>query len=241
MNDDRDLTILAITKMHGGVCTAGIDASGKWVRPVRRPDEQRTGHAGITDYSLLPIDFFHEGKSHLLNLGVTRFRFSEYLPDPPHVEDWVIGPRDKPRLLEKLSPAAQAEFLARYAESSLDSLDPYQTRSLGLYRVDRFAFTFRLNQSGDDVAVRASFRIGRRTIDDAGCTDLRMRALGRSLLARAAASHVELTDKDFRRRGKEDTYFAVGLSRLYLDRHWIIVVGVHSLPELDVEIDYARL
>ncbi|HKV38534.1 MAG TPA: hypothetical protein VJX67_04910, partial [Blastocatellia bacterium] len=139
------------------------------------------------------------------------------------------------------SAAEQSEFLAHHSEPSLDNLDPDQTRSLGLYQPKSFSFSFRLNQTGDDVAVRASFQIGARTVEDVGCTDLRMRALGRSLLAKSRRMPAELSDKDFRRRGKASTYFAVGLSRLYLDKHWIIVVGVHSLPELDIEIDYARL
>jgi len=76
---------------------------------------------------------------------------------------------------------------------------------------------------------------------DVGCTDLKMRALGRLLLQKSSGRESVLTDEDFRRRGKRETYLAVGLSRLYNNKHWPIVVGVHSIPELDVEIDYAKL
>jgi hypothetical protein len=77
---------------------------------------------------------------------------------------------------------------------------------------------------------------------DISCTDLRMRALGRSLLVgKPVETEVRLNEEDFRRRGKHETYLAVGLSRLYQDKHWPLIVGVHSIPELDVEIDYARL
>jgi hypothetical protein len=31
------------------------------------------------------------------------------------------------------------------------------------------------------------------------------------------------------------------LSRLYRDKHWLTVVGVHTIPEIHVEVDYARL
>lgn len=102
-------------------------------------------------------------------------------------------------------------------------------------------FRFRKNLSGDDVAVRASFCIGRQSFSDVGCTDLRMRALGRLVLAGSDGEIVELTEEDFRRRGKTATYLAIGLSRLYQEKHWPIVVGVHSIPELEVDIDYARL
>ena len=74
----KEITTLALTKMHGGVCTAGIDADGCWVRPVRPHVEthnsSKPARKGISDYSLLPIDFFHGGGSHLVNLGVTQFR-----------------------------------------------------------------------------------------------------------------------------------------------------------------------
>ena len=61
----KDLVILAVTNMHGGVCTAGIDAEGTWIRPVRPTTKSIDGLSTISDYCLLPIDFFHRGKSHL--------------------------------------------------------------------------------------------------------------------------------------------------------------------------------
>jgi hypothetical protein len=50
-----------------------------------------------------------------------------------------------------------------------------------------------------------------------------------------------LSDEDFRRQDKQATYLTIGLSRPFQGKHWPILVGVHSLPELDVEIDFARL
>ena len=64
MSIAKDLVILAVTKMHGGVCTAGIDADGTWIRPVR-PTVKRVSECDtITDYYLLPMDFFHDETSH---------------------------------------------------------------------------------------------------------------------------------------------------------------------------------
>ena len=38
----KDVVILAVPKMHGDVCTAGIAAEGRWVRPIR-PTVRRAG------------------------------------------------------------------------------------------------------------------------------------------------------------------------------------------------------
>jgi hypothetical protein len=242
MSFSTDITTLAITKMHGGVCTAGIDEAGRWVRPVRRKSEQAPRATGATDYSLLPIDFFHDGKPHLANLGVTRFYLTEHAPDAPHVEDWTIDSRTKPELLKKLSPPEQQDFLISHAEPGVSRLLSPPSASLCLIQPLHFIFLFRAGPSGDDVVVRSSFITGRHELTDIACTDLRMRALGRAMLAgKRGETELRLGEGDFWRQGKSAIYLAVGLSRLYKGKHWPLVVGVHSIPELEVEIDYARL
>ncbi len=240
MSIAKDLTILAVTKMHGGVCTAGIDQDGKWVRPVRISVERRQSYETITDYCLLPIDFFHGGQSHLVNLGVTRCWLVSHSPQPPHTEDWTLDLKHKPQLIRKLSLEEQAAFLAAHVETDLSPLESGQ-RSLILVQPESFSFAFDWNKTGDNVQLRASFTVAGQKTSDVGCTDLRMRALGRKLLSSAGGRRSFLTEEDFRRRGKQATYFALGLSRLYHGKHWLILVGVHSLPELEVEVDYAKL
>jgi hypothetical protein len=237
----KDLVILAVTKMHGGVCTAGIDADGKWVRPVR-PTAKRVGEGDtITDYCLLPIDFFHNGQSHLVTGSLTRVWLAAHTPERPHVEDWTLDLQRKPQWLRKLSQQEQADFLAAHCESDVSALVPDAARSLGLFLPDSFCFSFGMNKSGTDICVRADFTFREQTFSDVGCTDLRMRALGRKLLEKSSGATRQLTQVDFQRQGKQVTYLALGLSRLYRGKHWLIVVGVHSIPELVVEIDYARL
>ena len=241
MSVTKEITILALTKMHGGVCTAGIDAGGAWVRPVRPHATHRSEVEAVTDYCLLPLDFFHGGVSHLVNLGVTRFQFTSHTPQPPHTEDWTMDLARKPQLIRKLSAEEQEQFLAEHVESGLPLLDDEGRRSLALIKPDRFSFSFGMNKSGDDVSVRASFAVGDVQIGDAGCTDLRMRALGRKLLEPAGGARRSLNDEDFQQRGKQATYLSVGLSRPFQGKHWLILVGVHSVPELAIEIDFAKL
>lgn len=241
MSVEKDITILALTKMHGGVCTAGIDAGGGWVRPVRPLATTKSNYQTITDYCLLPLDFFHGGQSHLVNLGVTRCSLDAPAPQPPHVEDWTLDLKRKPQLIRKLNEDEQAEFLARHVERDLAPLRRELKRSLMLVEPQRFSFTFSPNKTGDDVTVRASFVLNDEEFDDLGCTDLRLRALGRRLMERSVGERRTLTEDDFARQGKQKTYLSVGLSRLYQGKHWLILVGVHALPELAVEIDYAKL
>ncbi len=241
MSVTKDLVILAVTKMHGGICTAGIDADGTWVRPVR-PTPRRVGECDtITDYCLLPVDFFHGGQSHLVTGAVSRIWLSSHAPFRPHIEDWTLDLRRKPQLLRKLSEIGQAEFLARHCESDLSALVAHEDRSLGLFLPDSFTFNFGMNQSGTDISVRAAVTVGGHRFSEIGCTDLRLRALGRNLLEKSSGAPRSLNQVDFERRGKQFTYLALGLSRLYRGKHWLIVVGVHTIPELDVAIDYRRL
>ncbi len=235
---EKALTILAITKMHGGVCTAGIDEQGQWVRPVRQFKVASYAHSGASDYCLLPLDFFHGGQSHLVNLGVTHCWLKSHQPTPPHVEDWTLDVNRKPQLRKKLSLEEQSEFLATHAEADFTPLLRHE-RSLALFQATQFAFHFGWNATGDDVTVRASGTIAGNELRDIGCTDLRLRALGRKLLAQSKTA--TLTQLDFARHLKRATYLVVGLSRLHQGKHWPILVGVHTLPELDVEVDYARL
>jgi len=237
----KEITTLALTKMHGGVCTAGIDADGRWVRPVRPRYESKPAREGISDSSLLPLDFFHGGKSHLVNLAVTRFWFSEAAPHAPHIEDWTLDLKRKPQLLHKLSEEEQEKFLTAHVESDLVPLNREHQRSLMLIRPESFSFSFGMNQTGDDVSARASFTCNGERFSDIGCTDLRIRALGRKLLEKTDQKKALLSDEDFKRHGKQTTYLTLGLSRLFQNKHWLLLVGVHSLPELAVEIDYARL
>src|SRR5437879_2606149 len=192
MSVEKDLTILAVTKMHGGVCTAGIDREGKWVRPVRSATAKQLRRDVITDRCLLPIDFFHGGQSHLINLGVTRCWLTSHTPEPPHTEDWMLDLECKPQLIRKLSPDEQAKFLASHAEADLAVLTADGRRSLGLFRPEGFSFSFGLNKTGEDINVRASFAIGGQEFKDAGCTDLRMRALGRKLLKKSGGASCTL-------------------------------------------------
>jgi hypothetical protein len=215
----KDMVILAVTKMLGGVCTAGIDADGTWVRPVR-PTVKRVGECDtITDYCLLPMAFFHDEKSHLVSGGVSRVWLLSHAPAQPHIEDWRLDLRYRPQLLRKLSENEQAELLAHHSESDLSALIPDEDRSLAICLPESFSFSFAMNQSGTDISVRPAFTLEGRHLSDRTCPDLCMRALGRNLFENSSSVPCSLSQADFERRGKCLTYLALGLSRRFHGKH----------------------
>src|SRR5262245_36411783 len=146
MTATKELTILALTKMHGGVCTAGIDGDGQWVRPVRPYAEIKPRYEAVTDYCLLPLGFFQGGPSHLVNLGATRFWFASHTPQPPHTEDWTMELTRKPQLIRILTSEEQERFLAANVEDGLPLLVDDCRRSLALIKPDSFSFSFGKNR-----------------------------------------------------------------------------------------------
>ncbi len=109
--------------------------------------------------------------------------------------------------------------------------------SQGLCLPDSFSFSFALNQSGTDISMRTTFALGGRGYSDMSCTDLRMRALGRSLLEKSSGVPRAHSQADVERRGEYSTCLALGLSRCFHGKHWLMVIGVHTMPELDVLMD----
>lgn len=71
-------------------------------------------------------------------------------------------------------------------------------------------------------------------------TDLRWRALGRRLLR--GCGELELQEHAVLQAvGAREVYLALGLSRAFDGRIWPLVIGVHTVPDYDVTIDYTHL
>jgi len=72
-------------------------------------------------------------------------------------------------------------------------------------------------------------------------TDIQWRALGRTWLGRGGGELL-LDDGALRERlTATDVYLSLGLSRGYQDKLWLLVIGVHSVPDYQIEIDYGNL
>ena len=67
------------------------------------------------------------------------------------------------------------------------------------------------------------------------------RALGRNWLGRTGGELLLEEDVLRERLEAQEIYLALGLSRGYQDQIWLLVIGVHVVPDYEMEIDYENL
>ncbi|MDI6791266.1 MAG: hypothetical protein QME81_00120 [bacterium] len=233
---EKDIVILAMTRMFTGICIAGIEPeTGQWIRPVRPEVSDRLEH------SLQLTDLVVKGIPQVKYLDISRFFLGEARPDPPHIEDRLLDRRFKPKLIKEFTAEERLDFLSTYQDrSSIDRLLNKES-SLGLIKPDDFTIRFGPNKAGADISVRIDFSLGQAFYQDKPCPDLKIRALGRKLLQHFKCSHYQLDREDFLKKGYDHIFFALGLTRLYQGEHWLMVIGLHSAPEYKAEIDFTNL
>jgi hypothetical protein len=228
-----------MTKMLSGICTAGVThesdpvAGLHWVRPVREFDTPLLGD--VTDISGRLVQC---GDVVELNLLTPR-------PNPPHVEDWITDfVRHRPRILRRLEGDKRARFLATHLDRAPEDILVHCTRSLCLVKPDQVWARFSLDPYSGKYEARMRFTltdgadhplaIERRDIP---VTDLKWRALGRSWLDEHADHHLSLNHSALcKRLTAEDLYLTLGLSRSWQNKFWLLVVGVHVVPNYSAEI-----
>jgi len=231
----KRMTVVAVTKMQSGVCIAGVSESGNWVRPVREVGGALNASCLVTS-ARSPIRCF----------DTAEFDLVYPKPDPPHVEDWVtnfpIG-----RVAHSLSEAERIAFLSEHIDSSrLALFDSFQC-SLCLVEPESIdELIFKRNSVSGKFEARLVFTAqGRQYAGDGNtrgipCTDLKLRALGRKLLAE---SQVKVYPKGLlnKSRGDRKVFLALGRTRLFQDRYWPMVIGFHIVPDYDAQINYDDL
>jgi hypothetical protein len=126
-------------------------------------------------------------------------------------------------------------------------LGPHPTRSLCLVRPERLWSCFTLDPYSLKYQARIGFTLkGMRhprasTQWGIPVTDIKWRALGRSWLGERGGE-LTLDEEALRERLQaEEIYLALGLSRGYQGKVWLMVIGVHVVPDYQAEIDYDNL
>ncbi|MFN2167910.1 MAG: dual OB domain-containing protein [Anaerolineae bacterium] len=238
----HEILILAVTQMLGGVCIAGMSTDPdpvtglRWVRPVRNHGHVLLGDITTADGAVLqPFD--------VAELNLLRPR-----PEPPHTEDWITDfVRPRPRLLRRLEGERRAAFLGKYLDTAPREVLVSQQRSLSLVKPDWVKGCFRLDGHSGDFEARLAFGLeakpylGSYAKGGLPVTDLKWRALGRAWLP-AAGGWTNFDAGDLEARfGIEEVYLTVGLTRSFRGGFWTLVIGVHTLPEYEVAIDYDNL
>lgn len=238
----QDVLILAMTKMLSGICTAGFTTEPdpvsrlKWVRPVKEHGTLLLGD--MTDADGRVVECFDVVS---LNLRSPR-------PDPPHAEDWITDfIYQRPQVLRRLEGERRANFLAEYLDQAPEDVLVHHTRSLCLVKPDEVWARFELDAYSGKYQARLGFTLEGIEHARAGSprgvpvTDMKWRALGREWL-RDSGGELEFAEAALKDRlPADDIYLALGLSRTYDGKVWLLVVGVHVVPDYDIEIDYENL
>jgi hypothetical protein len=239
----QPVLIMAMTRMLSGVCTAGFttepDAVSHlcWVRPVREQGSLLLGDLTDADGRVLQPD------------DVVELRLERPRPEPPHTEDWVTDfIFHRPCLLRRLEGERRARFLAEHLDlAPQEILGPHPTRSLCLIRPEDVWARFNLDSYSLKYEARVGFTLGGerypRTRPDRGVpvSDIKWRALGRGWLGDRGGTLKLDKAALLRRLEAEELYLALGLSRSYQGQLWLLVIGVHAVPDYQVPIDYENL
>jgi hypothetical protein len=228
--------------MLSGVCIAGYlneshPASHlRWIRPVKPFGTLLLGDITDADWRVLRC------------WDVAALSLCEPRPDPPHCEDWEAElVRRRPRVVRRLEGDRRAAFLADHVDKAPEDVLIKETRSLCLVRprcvwahstLDGYSERYR-NRLGFDLPGVHHPRAN--SAEGLPVTDIKWRALGRHWLGdgggEVSLSHDELCG----RLEIDEIYLALGLSRPYRGRRWLLVIGVHTVPDYCASIDYSRL
>jgi hypothetical protein len=226
--------ILAMTKMLSGICTAGFTTEPdpvtglRWVQPVKEHSTLLPGDMTTADNCLVQC-----GAVVALQLKAPR-------PDPPHVEDWLTDfIYHRPRVARRLEGDHRAAFFPRYLDRAPEEVLDHQRRSLCLVRPDRVAARFSLDPYSGKYQARLDLDLGHRHLWNLPVTDLKWRALGRSWLGGGGELSLEQSELDEQLTAKE-IYLALGLSRGYQGKLWLMVIGVHVVPDYVMAVDHDR-
>jgi hypothetical protein len=237
----KETLMLAVTRMLGGVCIAGMTTEPdpvsrlRWVRPVRERGHVLVGDITTTEGVMLrPFDVVE------LNLLQAR-------PLPPHSEDWIADfVQHRPRIVRRLEGDRRSSFLHSYLDTDPQQVLDCHERSLCLLSPDWIQGCFRLDAYSGKFEARLGFGLGGRrygsyTKGGLRVTDLKWRALGRTWLPEAGG-WTEFDAGDLEARlGVTEVFLAIGLTRSFKGECWAIVIGVHTVPDFDADVDCQNL
>jgi len=228
----RALWILALSRMDGGVCVAGVpDDLSSWIRPTT--ETRRLSNSNVCD----------QAGNTIKPLDLVEFDLVKPIPTPPHVEDWLADFQHPVRVLGHADPPMRQKVLEGAAEPFPDPVLTHKKRSLVLVEPDRIErVVFDPSGYGGKYKVRLSFAAGSRLYlgesSEPGypCTDLKLRAWGRRFRTRTGLQDAELR----RLLGAKRIFLALGLTRPFRGNYWPMVVGFHTLPDFQASIDLSN-
>jgi hypothetical protein len=234
-----EVLILAMTKMLSGVCTAGFvnqpdPVTGlRWVRPVR-------------DFgTLVPSDMTDANGQMMLCGDVVKLDLISPRPDPPHTEDWLTDfVHHRPQRVRRLGGKKRERLFKKYLDTCPQDILVHHTRSLCLVQPERVQAQFSLDTYSGKYEARMRFVLPQcpkhtqaKSQRGIPVTDIKWRALGRTWLPSKGGQISLDTDTLLERLHANKIFLALGLSRSWQDKYWLLVVGVHTIPDYEVAIN----
>ena len=238
----KEVLMLAVTRMRGGVCIAGVTTEPdpasqlRWVRPIREHGHVLLGDITAPQGAVLrPFD-------------VVKLNLLRHSPSPPHNEDWITDfARSRPQIIRRLEGERRTAFLRDYLDLDPCQILDLQERSLCLIKPGQVQGCFRLDAYSGKLEARLNFDLqgrhyrGSHAQGGLSVTDLKWRALGRAWLP-SEGGWTEFDAGDLEARfGIQEVYLAVGLTRPYRGERWTMIIGVHTVPDYEATVDYDNL
>lgn len=226
------LTILAVSKLGGDLCVAGVNDRNVWIRP--------TVVAGNGWRQFYKSDVFDVNGAPVISLSnQVTIRLQEAIPQiqTPHVEDWQYDRSFRPILINSLVNNTRLSFLHRFSEPSLASLTENPNRSLILIEpVEILLADFANVSYRGKYQPLIKYSFNNETISHK-VTCIYWRALGRVLMQKYRRS--DFTGEMLKAiLGYSRLFLCMGLSRKYQGAYWPFIVGVHLVPSYSIKIDY---
>lgn len=239
----KELLIMAVTRMKAGVCIAGFinephpNSHLRWVRPVK-------------SFRHLLLEDLCDSTGRIVEMGdVVTLNLLRPDPEQVHCEDWLTDFIHPPvHVIRQLKEQKRADFLAAHIDKNPNEILHQYTRSLCLLQPQAIWGEFTCDSYSGEYQARLGFRLDGQAYPIAKpqrgmvVTDLKWRAWGRHWLTKEERQRLCFDHGMLQQCLAADViYLSVGLSRTFEGKIWPLVIGVHSIPDYTITIDYHQL
>ncbi|MCK4828484.1 HRDC domain-containing protein, partial [bacterium] len=229
----KRLIITDLSRMGGNrVCIFGIDENKQHIRPVL-PDSM------VNERYL----FDKSGKLIIKPFAEIEFGFLHLKPSPPHTEDFEIDTNYEPKLIRNLSENESKMFLEKILDEFVKEIfgatihgnryicPEEGERSLGTVKaMEILSVNYSMEESGK-YKYRITFSDMSGEIYDLPVTDCAFRKYCDAQRIQVGKDMDSISDELQQRLNDSDVYLRVGLTRVFEDKHWLQISGVHVFSD----------
>ena len=218
----KRITILANTKRKGdGVCIAGIDQDGSWIRPVKVDGNYIEKKELFSGNNVL-IDTFYEVDIVLDN----------HIPNPPNTEDYKISDHTKPKLVRKIvTDNERLEYLVRVADPSVEDIFIGEKRALGLVQCKEIINVDAGWCSAGKFYSTITFKDNSSKVYALSVTDLRWAAYKKHFIKSNNLQSIQNTREIIKHFRPENIFFSLGLTKETDTKMKELIIGVFTIPD----------